>query len=146
MLMKNKKNNQMYSFQNISLDNKSQIINRANNNPKFSRVLIILFLLIVLVIIAIVYILLRSPSSRSVDLKKESDLKIIVSYLYNNDPKADLKAYDIKNLNYDVSNYPFTIDNSQVQNNNVQSSSLNWQSVLLLQIQGRMLLLIKAQK
>ena len=113
MLMKNKKNNQMYSFQNISLDNKSQIINRANNNPKFSRVLIILFLLIVLVIIAIVYILLRSPSS-------------IVSYLYNNDPKADLKAYDIKNLNYDVSNYPFTIDNSQVQNNNVQSSSLNW--------------------
>ena len=126
MLMKNKKNNQMYSFQNISLDNKSQIINRANNNPKFSRVLIILFLLIVLVIIAIVYILLRSPSSRSVDLKKESDLKIIVSYLYNNDPKADLKAYDIKNLNYDVSNYPFTIDNSQVQNNNVQSSSLNW--------------------
>ena len=126
MKMKNKKNNQMYSFQNISMNNKSQKINRANNNPKFNRVLIILISLIVLVIIAIVYILLRSPSIQSVDLKKESDLKIIVSYLYKNDPKADLKAYDIKNLNYDVGNYPFTIDNSQVQNNNVQSSSLNW--------------------
>ena len=116
----------MYSPQNINLDNKSQIINSDDNHPKFNKVLIILISLIILVIIAIVYILLKSPSSQSVDLKKESDLKIIVSYLYNNEPKADLKAYEIKNLNYDVSNYAFTIHNSQITNNNLQSVNLDW--------------------
>ena len=124
--MENNIDNPTNSFQDISLDNKSQIINTANNKPKVSRVLIILISLIFLVMIAIVYVLLRSPSSQSVDLKKESDLKIIALYLFNNDPKPDLKAYDIQNLNYDVSKYPFTIENSQVNNNNMQSSNINW--------------------